>query len=468
MIAARYELVKLLGQGGMGYVWQAHDLVLDRDVAVKEVFVPDPGGERNRRAFREARAAARLNHPGIVTIHDLVVADGRSWIVMELVSALSLDDTIREGGPLQPHRVARIGMDMLEALRTAHNAGILHRDIKPSNVLLTPGGAVITDFGIAIIQGEERLTSTGQVVGTPAYMAPELARGRPASRASDMWSLGATLYAALTGHPPGRPVTAADEGSLTSVIEGLLRPDPRTRLTAEQAGEMLGRVMRAPGQWPEAPDLPIQPTRILRARLGPRSWAVAAAALVAVAVGATLAVALSGGSTGSPGASPADTPSAAQPGKVQIPPGYRVYTDSARHFSAAIPDSWLASTEDGIRRFCAPGGCPEGVVAEPVRGSSPVADLDKYPLANGHLPASGYSSYHRLWIRPMSYYARAAEVEFTIREQGVPEDVEGMVRLFTITNGGQEYYVQVTAPSKSWQAALRVFTVFFATFRPAG
>jgi eukaryotic-like serine/threonine-protein kinase len=113
LIADRYELVKLIGQGGMGYVWQAHDLVLDRDVAVKEVFVPDPGGERNRQAFREARAAARLNHPGIVTIHDLVIADGRSWIVMELVRALSLDDTIREDGPLPPHRVARIGLEML-------------------------------------------------------------------------------------------------------------------------------------------------------------------------------------------------------------------------------------------------------------------------------------------------------------------------------------------------------------------
>jgi hypothetical protein len=460
LIADRYELVTLLGHGGMGYVWQAHDLVLDRDVAVKEVFVPDPGGEQNRRAFREARAAARLNHPGIVTIHDLVIADGRSWIVMELVRGRSLDDTLREDGPLPPYRVTQIGLEMLRALRTAHDAGILHRDIKPANVLLTPGGAVITDFGIAIIQGEENLTGTGQVIGTPTYMAPERMRGEPASRASDMWSLGATLYAALTGHPPGGPGTAVEAGALAPVIEGLLRPDPRARLTAEQAGEMLGRLMSGPGPRPTALDQPGRPTRILPSRPGlrpglrSRRVAAAAALLVAVAAAVTLTMALSGGS-------PAGARTASGAG---IPPGYKLYTDSARHFSAAIPDGWLASTEDGLRMFCAPAGCSAVIAVEPVSGSDPVADIRNYPLANGHVPASEYSSYHRLRMGPVSYGARAAEVEFTIRERGFPVDIEGLVRLFTVTNGGQEYYVQVTAPSTNWRKALPVLAVFFATF----
>lgn len=440
MIADRYELVKLLGQGGMGYVWQAHDLVLDRDVAVKEVFLPDP--ERNQRAFREARAAARLNHPGIVTVHDLVVADGRCWIVMELVRALSLEDTIRERGPLPPDQVAHIGRAMLDALRRAHDAGILHRDIKPANVLLPPGGPVITDFGIAVIQGEENLTRTGQVIGTPAYMAPERLRGEPATRASDMWALGATLYAALTGHPPRGPVPAG--GALGLTIGGLLRPDPRARLTAEQATELLSRGSLD------------RPTRILPSPRGPRSRrvmvAAAAAALVVAAVTVTLIIALSDGSSGAQAA--------------RIPPGYRLYTDSAQHFSVAIPDDWVASTDDGLRVFCAPDGCPEAVVAEEVPGSDPVADIDTYPLANGDVPAAQYSKYHRLSLRPVSYDAQAAEAEFTVVKQGFPEEIEGLVRLFTVTEGGQEYYVQATAPATSWPAALPVLTVFFATFRP--
>jgi serine/threonine protein kinase len=187
LIAGRYRLAGLLGQGGMGFVWRAYDQVLDREVAVKEVFVPDQGEDLGKRAFREARAAARLNHPGIVTVHDLVAAEGRFWIVMELVNGPSLEDALREGGPMAPDRVARIGLAMLEALRVAHDAGILHRDIKPGNVLLPGDRAVLTDFGIATIQGDDKLTATGQVIGTPAYMAPERVRGEPAGKASDMW-----------------------------------------------------------------------------------------------------------------------------------------------------------------------------------------------------------------------------------------------------------------------------------------
>jgi serine/threonine protein kinase len=184
----------------MGFVWQAHDQVLDREVAVKEVFVPDHNEDRSERAFREARAAGRLNHPGIVTIHDLVSDDGRSWIVMELVNAPSLEIALRESGPMPPGRVARIGLALLEALRAAHDAGILHRDIKPGNVLLPGDRAVITDFGIATIAGDDKLTATGHVVGTPAYMP-----------------------------------TSAGLGPLTPVLEGLLRDDPGARLTAGEA-----------------------------------------------------------------------------------------------------------------------------------------------------------------------------------------------------------------------------------------
>ncbi len=234
----------------MGYVWLGRDELLDRDVAVKEVAFPHLDDSGGGRAQREARAAARLNHPGIVTIHDLVTADGRLWIVMELVQAPSLADVL-EREAAATGRVARIGLDVLDALSAAHRAGILHRDIKPGNLLVTSRGTVITDFGIAAIEGEEGLTRTGLVVGTLAYMAPELTapeddRRRPASSASDLWALGATLHAAVTGHPPHSAMDpgadaepGARAGVLAPVLDGLLRADPAARLTAEEAAGLL-------------------------------------------------------------------------------------------------------------------------------------------------------------------------------------------------------------------------------------
>jgi Protein kinase domain len=262
LIGGRYRIDRILGQGGMGYVWLGRDELLDREVAVKEVAFPHLDDSGGGRAQREARAAARLSHPGIVTVHDLVTADGRLWIVMELVQAPSLADVLEQDGPLPAGRVARIGLEVLDALSAAHRAGILHRDIKPGNLLVTSRGTVITDFGIAVIEGEEGLTRTGLVVGTLAYMAPELtaedSRRQPASPASDLWALGATLHAAVTGHPPrsgadGAAGTgaSASTGMLAPVLDGLLQPDPRARLTADQAAGLLRQAAGLAGPaWP--------------------------------------------------------------------------------------------------------------------------------------------------------------------------------------------------------------------------
>lgn len=262
VIAGRYELVELLGRGGMGAVWRARDRTLDREVAVKEVTLPqgldDAQVERlYARTFREARSAARLDHPGIVTVHDVVEEDGRPWIVMRLVRAEALDKAIAREGSLPPGRVASIGLDLLDALGAAHAAGVVHRDVKPGNVLLPPGRAVLTDFGIATVAGDETLTQAGAIVGSPAYLAPEQARHQKATPASDLWSLGATLYAAVEGRPPyKRPdvwgVMAAllsDEpdpveraGPLAPVLHGLLRKDPAQRMGPDEAGRLLREV----------------------------------------------------------------------------------------------------------------------------------------------------------------------------------------------------------------------------------
>lgn len=265
LLARRYRLLAQVGRGGMGTVWQAHDEVLGRDVAVKEVILPhgfsdDDRALQYKRTFREARTAARLGHPGVVTVYDVVEEDGRPWIIMELIKTRSLDQVIKEEGALDPLRAADIGRQMLAALHAAHTAGVLHRDVKPSNVLLAAGDrAVLTDFGIAIAEGDATLTQTGLVMGSPAYIAPERARGRTAGPASDLWSLGVTLYAMVDGRSPfersepmaalvaiisEEPPPATSAGPLRPVIEGLLCKDPDARMEAREAGLLLDDILR--------------------------------------------------------------------------------------------------------------------------------------------------------------------------------------------------------------------------------
>lgn len=254
LVAGRYQLIDQIGRGAMGIVWRGRDQLLDRDVAVKQIVLSPLTSQTQaeasfQRTLREARIAARLSHPSVVTVFDVVEQDGAPWIVMELIHARSLDQVIAEDGPLPPARAAQLGLTLLEALATAHAAGVLHRDVKPSNVLIKPDGkAVLTDFGIATIQGDPSLTQAGMVVGTPGFSPPERIRGDAATPASDLWSLGATLYAAVEGRGPfdraggsaAIIASAATEpaprapsaGPLAPVIDALLRADPADRPNA--------------------------------------------------------------------------------------------------------------------------------------------------------------------------------------------------------------------------------------------
>jgi hypothetical protein len=263
LVAGRYRLRTILGRGGMGVVWLAVDELLDREVAVKEIQWPPQLDAKEReklrqRALREARTAARLDHPNIIGVHDVLVEDERPWIVMQLARYQSLSDVVRDGGPLAPVRAAHVGLQILAAIRAAHAAGVLHRDVKPGNVLIGPGDRVVlTDFGMAIADGSPTLTTTGILIGSPSYMAPERARGERATPAADLWSLGATLYAAVEGRPPfsregtmavltavvsAEPDPPQRAGPLWPVISGLLRKDPAARLNAAEAERMLLRV----------------------------------------------------------------------------------------------------------------------------------------------------------------------------------------------------------------------------------
>ncbi|SFF40464.1 serine/threonine-protein kinase [Streptomyces mirabilis] len=271
LIAGRYRLLGKLGHGGMGTVWRAKDETVDREVAVKEPRVPDHLPERERanvfeRMRREARAAARLDHPAVVNVHDVAVVDGQPWIVMELVRGRSLGAALQEG-TLGVREAARIGLEVLGALEAAHAAGILHRDVKPDNVLLGPHGRVVlTDFGIAQIEGETNLTATGGFVGSPEYIAPERVLGQRPGPASDLWSLGVVLYAATEGVSPFRrsntPATlqsvlnstpappAAARGPLAEAINGLLDKDPSRRPGADRVRRMLEEAAEPPAPEP--------------------------------------------------------------------------------------------------------------------------------------------------------------------------------------------------------------------------
>jgi eukaryotic-like serine/threonine-protein kinase len=280
VVGGRYALTDVLGRGGMGTVWLATDQVLERQVALKEVtFSVDLSDEDRRilreRTMREARAAARLDHPCVTTVYDVVEDGGKPWLVMERVSARSLQDILEEQGPLPPAAVARIGLDVLAALEAAHEAGIVHRDVKPANVLVDRnGGARLTDFGIATATGDSSLTTGGALIGSPSYMAPERANGEDPRPPVDLWSLGATLYAAVEGRPPfdrgeamatllsvvsEHPAPMLRAGPLQSVLTGLLAKDPDRRATVEQARRELRAVLSAPGPAPSAPPPQPQP-----------------------------------------------------------------------------------------------------------------------------------------------------------------------------------------------------------------
>ncbi|MFJ2232755.1 serine/threonine-protein kinase [Streptomyces sp. NPDC087859] len=312
LIGGRYRLLGKLGHGGMGTVWRAKDETVDREVAVKEPRVPDHLPERERanafeRMRREARAAARLDHPAVVNVHDVAVVDGQPWIVMELVHGRSLGDALQEG-TLGAREAARIGLEVLGALEAAHAAGILHRDVKPDNVLLgRHDRVVLTDFGIAQIEGETSLTDTGGFVGSPEYIAPERVLGQRPGPASDLWSLGVVLYAATEGVSPFRrsntpatlqsvlnatpAVPASASGPLADVITGLLQKDPARRPNAAQVRALLETAAHPPA--PAA----TQVARLAEGapkggvRLGRKSLIGLGAAVVAAAVAAYLVIA---------------------------------------------------------------------------------------------------------------------------------------------------------------------------------
>jgi serine/threonine protein kinase len=332
LLAGRYDVGREIGRGGMGAVWLGRDTVLNRDVALKRIgLLPGAGAPDLERAEREARLAARLNHPHVVAVYDLVAEDDAHWLVMEYVEGVTLAALIRNDGALSTDEAAGLVRQAADALAAAHRAGIVHRDVKPSNMLVTPAGDVkITDFGIARAEADASLTQTGLVTGSPAYLAPEVASGASATDRSDVWSLGATLFHTLSGHPPydvgdnlmgalyrivhEEPPRLADAGWLTPVLEHTMAREPADRWPMAQVADFLAqgsevRIHPVPATVVEEDE-----TRVLqpaRRRRSPWPWVAAAVVAVALLVIGYAALTAGGG----------DTPRADQPGATKSPSG---------------------------------------------------------------------------------------------------------------------------------------------------
>jgi hypothetical protein len=538
MVAGRYVLRAPLGRGGMGVVWRAHDQLLGRVVAVKEVQLPPmlPQAERRAlqaRAMREARAAARLNHPGAVTLYDIVQDQGQTFMVMELVEAPTLAHLIEEGGPLAPARVADIGGQLAAALEAAHRAGIVHRDVKPGNVMVPEDAAVkLADFGVAFLLGDAKLTTTGMVLGSPSYMAPEQASGEPSGPPADLWGLGATMYAAVEGVPPfdkgalvptlaavvteePRPMRRA--GPLAPVIAALLTKDPAARpsaatlrawldrpaqaaapvpppSTAEPAAPGGGTPVPPAGPAPAGRDPFPEDALLDRARGGRRGRLIGVLGVLVVL--AVLLVAwLAGGIGADPDrdrAYPATTRAGAgatgttrpAPSTTKEPAATQAPTTAATAPQGGLPAGWRAFTNRaGNHRVGVPPGFQartrqryNATVVEEQRDPRRVLTVRSTTPAN---PLPQTSRGYRAWAR--QNFAGFREVRYAEQQtyaghtgavvfeyEAVRDGRRVHVRHINLRAGAWGYNVELIAPVGQWASSQPLARQFEQAFQPLG
>lgn len=521
VIAGRYRLEARLGRGGMGVVWRATDLLLGRQVAVKELdrdeTLSDTDAEQRERTLREARAVAQLRHPHIVVVHDVVVQDERPYIVMELIEGGSLAGRLARGGPLDAHAVARMGIDLLGALRAAHDAGVLHRDLKPANVLLEQGTGrvVLTDFGIAQVTGATTLTEVGSFVGSPEYTAPERMAGERTGPESDLWSLGALLATALAGESPFRRDSiggvlhavvydeirpAAAVAPLLPVVLGLLDRDPVRRLDTDEAERLLAAYVDTGRMPASAREGPGPGRNVLPGRGGypptqrdPHAGArppaavqpavrrvhgravLIAAALVAAVTGAGVATAAllmgrddDGGATppnsasvtGHPAPTVTVTSPTAGPSTPEAPDGYRIVKDR-KGFTLAVPDRFRREV-DGPRVFyVSPDGTYRiGIKASATERGGPLA-VQRRSAAKGPENNPGYREGQ---VTEATHNGRPAALwEFTWDGFTAAEGARHTYDLCW-EEGGRMYDVWVSAPVGDAEEARRYFDTAVDTF----
>lgn len=513
VVADRYELLETVGRGGFGVVWRARDTLLQRHVAVKEIAIPGFLNEEDRSGLREkvlkeARAAARLDHPGAVTVFDVIDDDGHPVIVMELVEAPNLSQLVQEQGPLEPAEAARIGLEVLDVLDAAHSHGIVHRDVKPGNVMVAESGRVrLGDFGVAAILDDPTVTTSGAITGSPAYMAPEQATNKGAVAASDLWSLGATLYFAVEGRPPfdkGAPLPTLTSivqdpprppqkaGELGPVLDGLLVKDPRARLSSAQIRRQLERVSavappadEAPGgdtmvlpepvvaqaSPPPAPAPPPVTRRPAVAAAAPRrsssgvAWAVGIVGLLVVAL---LAFTLTNRDADSPSDTASnDTPTTAGGNRTATTArggapasGDRVaYTDPQTGFSIAYPKGWSIRTDGTLTDFRDPE-TGAYLRVDHIEPPGPSPEGAWFELEKSF--ATENDNYQRIRIEPTTYNGyRAGIWEFTYTSGGARLHVVDLG--FITPRYGFALYFQTRAGD--WDRMQSTFQAFKDSFK---
>ena len=460
LVAGRYALGDLLGRGGMGQVWRAQDTLLGREVAVKEVTLPAALSDEQReamraRVMREARAAARLNHHASVTVFDVVEDTGNIFLVMELVLCGSLSDVVASSGPLTTERTAEIGLEVLDALEAAHASGVVHRDVKPSNVLVLEDGSVkLTDFGIASLQDDPRITSTGMVLGSPSYMAPEQAEGQDAGPATDVWGLGATLYFAVEGaspfgkgealptmhaviHEDFRPFQRS--GPLEAPIAAMLAKEPRRRPDAATVRRMLEQARAGTAT-----------TTVVAVPRRSLSW-LAAVIVLAIVAGVVFLVLRDRAD------SPSTTSSENAPTTVSGSTTH--YVDDNAGYELDYPKGWSVRKVSGTTTdFRGPNGTYLRVDSTAEPGPSALQAWRDLAVSF----AQRHTDYREIGIRPVSFKGRdAAEWEFTYTDRGA--DLHAVDLGFVTPERGYALYFQTR--TENWDASHDTFEQLKASFK---
>lgn len=471
-MAGRYRLVQRVGRGGMGTVWRAEDELLGRQVAVKELRVPphlpdDAVRVLHERTRREARSAGRIAHPHVIVVHDVVEDGGLPCIVMEYVPSITLEEAVERRGALPTVEVARIGLAVVEALRAAHDMGVLHRDIKPANILLGHDGRIVlTDFGIAAVSGTETLTRTGELVGSLAYLAPERLRGSDAVAAGDLWALGVTLYRAVEGRHPfdrqepmetayavvGEPHTPLAGGSgLASLVDGLLAKEPDQRTGLVEAERLLRLAAEGRTEADRGASSARRRRAALPARRGRRQLLRYGAAVAVAASALTTALLWPGAFSGDASADrPGGRESAAAP---STPDGYRL-EDGGGGLALPVPAGWTRkSLAGGEVAFIDPSGLLGlRVKADAFAGADALEHWRTTEEAQTRRDNPGYE---RVRMTPTVVHGRPAGYwEFTF---------DGAVRTFRAVEvafadaSGTQHVVYFSAPDAEWARHRPVF-----------
>ena len=514
VIAGRYALEDTLGKGGMGVVWRATDRLLRRAVAIKEISFPVTlGGDElealKERVLREARTAARLNHQAAVSVYDVVQDDGRAFIIMELVDAPTLADLVRSEGPLRPELAATVGLHVLDALAAAHAKGIVHRDVKPGNVMVPSEGSVkLADFGIASVKDDPRLTASGMILGSPAFMSPEQAQENRSTPATDIWALGATLFFAVSGTAPfdrGQPIPTltavlhdepeidARAGALEPVIRACLEKDEERRPRADVLRTMLEAVISGDaGTVPLSTGATMVPTEVVstpqpvatgtpaeplpaqtsvRRTPGPlTSRAGLLLALVGLATVAIVAFVLlrgggdeagrpeaikgSGGGNSQQNDEPADDP-------VVVPEEWTSYQDETVGYTIAYPEGW--SIESGPTSTITDFRDPEtGTYMRVDWTNTPGPSVVDGLAAQSATFGGSHADYEEIRIEPVSFVGdEAGEWEYTYSEDGA--SLHAVNLQFTTEEYG--FALNFQAHEADWAAMQETFEAFKASFK---